>query len=53
MAHHGEVIPIIPRFQQRIHLFDTDKIPYVIEEGERAAEEQLPYLRQLLSASGP
>jgi NTE family protein len=53
MAHHGEVIPIIPRFQQRIHLFDTDKIPYVIEEGERAAEEQLPYLRQLLAASGP
>lgn len=52
MAHHGEVIPIIPRFQQRIHLFDTEKIPYVIEEGERAAEEQLPYLRQLLAASG-
>lgn len=52
MAHHGEVIPIIPRFRERIHLFDTEKIPYVIEEGERAAEEQLPYLRQLLAASG-
>ena len=26
------------------------KIPYVIEEGERAAEEQLPYLRRLLAA---
>jgi NTE family protein len=52
MAHHGEVIPIIPRFQQRISLFDTEKIPYVIEEGERAAEEQIPYLRQLLAASG-
>ena len=29
-----------------------DKIPYVIEEGERAAEKQLPYLRQLLGAAG-
>jgi NTE family protein len=52
MAHHGEVIPIIPKFEQRIHLFDTDKIPYVIEEGERAAREQLPYLKQLLAAAG-
>lgn len=52
MAHHGEVIPIVPRFQQRIRLFDTDKIPYIIEEGERAAEEQLPYLRRLLDAGG-
>lgn len=49
MAHHGEVIPIIPRFNQRIHLFDTEKIPYVIEEGERAAQEQIAYLRQLLA----
>lgn len=52
MAHHGEVIPIVPRFQQRIRLFDTDKIPYIIEEGERAAEEQVPYLRRLLAAAG-
>jgi NTE family protein len=52
MAHHGEVIPIIPRFKERIHLFDTDKIPYVIEEGERAAQEQIPYLKQLLAAAG-
>lgn len=50
LAHHGEVIPIIPRFKESIHLFDTEKIPYVIEEGERAAQEQIPYLRQLLAA---
>jgi len=42
------VIPVIPQFSQRIRLFDTDKIPLIIEEGERAAEEQLPYLRRLL-----
>jgi NTE family protein len=51
LAHHAEVLPIIPQFTQRIHLFDTDKIPYVIEEGERAAEQQLPYLRRLLKGA--
>ncbi len=48
LAHHGEVIPILPEFNQRIGLFDTDKIPYIIEEGERAADEQMPYLKKLL-----
>ncbi|MGE5276706.1 MAG: patatin-like phospholipase family protein [Acidobacteriota bacterium] len=50
LAHHNEIIPIIPQFRERLHLFDTDKIPYVIEEGERAAEQQVPYLRKLLAA---
>ena len=48
LAHYGEVIPIIPEFSQHVGLFDTDKIPYIIEEGERATEEQLPYLKRLL-----
>jgi NTE family protein len=50
LAHHTEILPIIPQFRESIRLFDTDKIPYVIEEGERAAEQQLPYLRRLLEA---
>ena len=49
LAHHAEVIPVIPQFSQHIRLFDTEKIPLIIEEGERAAEEQLPYLRRLLA----
>lgn len=54
LAHHSEIIPIIPQFEQRIRLFDTDRIPYIIEEGRRATEAQLPYLRRLLdSESGP
>jgi NTE family protein len=51
LAHHSEVIPVIPRFEQRIRLFDTAKMPYVIDEGERAMEEQMPYLRRLLEAA--
>ena len=50
LAHHGEVVPILPQFTERVGLFETRKIPYVIAEGERAAEEQLPYLRRLLAA---
>lgn len=48
LAHHSEIIPIIPEFKYRIKLFDTDQLPYVIEEGERAAEAQLAYLKELL-----
>ena len=49
LAHHSEVIGIVPQFNQKIGLFDTAKIPYVMEEGERAAEAQVPYLRRLLA----
>lgn len=49
MAHYSEVISIIPEFDQRIGLFDTEKIPYLVEAGERATEEQLPYLKRLLA----
>jgi NTE family protein len=48
IAHHSEVLAIIPEFTQRIRLFDTAKIPYIVDEGERAANEQVAYLRQLL-----
>lgn len=51
LVHHDEVIAVIPQFTQRIRLFDTEKIPYIIEEGRRAMEEQLPYLRRLLASA--
>ncbi len=49
LAHHGEVIAIVPEFKERIRLFDTGKIPAIIAEGEKATEAQLPYLRRLLA----
>ena len=48
LAHHSEIIPILPEFKEKIKLFDTDKLPYVIEEGARAAEAQLPFIKGLL-----
>ena len=47
-VHHSEIIPIFPEFERSIRLFDTDQIPYVIEQGEKAAEEQIPYIKKLL-----
>ncbi|MEM6783652.1 MAG: patatin-like phospholipase family protein [Bacteroidota bacterium] len=50
LAHHAEILPVMPEFTERVGLFDTGKIPYVIEEGERAAEQAVPYLKRLLAA---
>ena len=49
-AHHSEVLIVVPQFTQRIRLFDTEKMPYIMDEGERAMEEHLPYLRRLLNS---
>jgi NTE family protein len=49
VTHHAEVITIIPEFKQRIRLFDTEKVPYIIEAGADAAREQINYLRRLLA----
>lgn len=48
-VHHSEIITILPEFEHSIRLFDTDQIPYVIAQGEKAAEEQIPYIRKLLN----
>jgi hypothetical protein len=45
-----EIITILPDFDRRVSLFDTDQFPYVIAQGEKAMQEQLAYLQQLLEA---
>jgi NTE family protein len=49
-VHHAEIISIFPEFDRPIKLFDTDQIPYVIEQGEKAMQEQLGYIKRLLAA---
>ncbi len=48
LAHHAEIIPILPNFEREIGLFDTRQFAHVIDQGEKAMEEQLPYLHRLL-----
>ena len=53
LAHHGELIAIIPQFEEEIHPFDTDRIPEIIQIGEAETEKHLPQIRSLLrKASG-
>lgn len=47
-VHHAEIISIFPDFDRPIKLFDTDQIPYVIKQGEKAMREQLDYVQRLL-----
>ena len=47
-VHHAEIIPILPYFEKSVGTFDTGQIPYIIEQGEKAAEEHIPYMKQLL-----
>lgn len=50
-VHHAEIIPILPDFEKPVGTFDTGQIPYIIEQGEKAAEEHIPYMKQLLSTT--
>jgi NTE family protein len=50
LAHHAEIITILPDFDQPVRLFDTHLISYVIEKGAQAAQEQLPYIKRLLES---
>lgn len=52
-THHSEMILIVPQFHERVRLFDTHKVPYVIGVGEEAARQQLPYLQALFDADRP
>ncbi len=49
LEHHAEIISILPLFDHPISISDSRDIPYIIECGERATAEQLPYLRKLLA----
>ena len=50
-VHHAEIIPILPDFEKPVGTFDTQQIPYIIEQGEKAAEEHITYMKQLLSTA--
>ncbi len=47
-VHHAEIIPILPTFDRQIGGFDHHQLPYIVEQGVKATEEQIPYIRKLL-----
>lgn len=50
IAHHHEIIPIIPDFEKRISMSDTHLIPDIIEQGREAAQQEVAYLKRLLQS---
>lgn len=48
-VHHAEIVPMMPDFDRHISVTDAHLVPYIIEQGEAAAEAELPYLRSLLA----
>ncbi len=48
-VHHAEIIPILPDFDKPVGTFDTAQIPYIIAQGEKAAEHHIPYIKQLVA----
>jgi NTE family protein len=48
LAHHAEIITLLPDFDKQIGTFDNHLVPMVIKAGEEAALEQLPYVRKLI-----
>lgn len=47
-VHHAEIIPILPEFEKPVGTFDTQQIPYIIQQGEKASEQCMPYIKQLM-----
>jgi len=50
-VHHAEIIPILPDFEKSVGTFETQQIPYIIAQGEKAAEEHIPYIKQLVTGA--
>ena len=42
------LLRVFPRLNRRIGLFETDAMPYLVQEGRLAAEQQLPALIRLM-----
>jgi len=51
-VHHAEIVPVLPTFAMNVGLRDSARVPYLIGEGERAAEAALPHIERCLEALG-
>jgi len=49
LAHHAEIFPIMPEFEEPLSMFDVDKIPAIIEKGEEVTRFHLPHIKRLVT----
>jgi NTE family protein len=50
LAHHAEIFPIIPEFDEPLSMFDVEKLPEIIDKGEQATWKQMPHIKRVLEA---
>jgi NTE family protein len=50
LAHHAEIFPIMPEFEEPLSMFAVDKLPEIMEAGETATRRQLPHIQRLLTS---
>ncbi|HEY3475642.1 MAG TPA: patatin-like phospholipase family protein [Anaerolineales bacterium] len=48
LAHHSEIVMIIPEFLEGIRVNEVSKIPFIIQQGENEARKQIAYIKELL-----
>jgi NTE family protein len=53
VAHHSDLITIVPQFEDDIQMFDTHKVPQIIQAGEAEAKRILPELKNMLIGQVP
>jgi len=50
LAHHAEIFPLFPEFNEPVSMFDVDRIPEMIEQGREATLKQLPFIKRAISS---
>jgi NTE family protein len=53
LAHHSEVISILPNFGKAVGMRDFHRGPAMLQAGAVAAQREVPYLKRLLAQSSP
>lgn len=51
LAHHSEIVIVMPEFKEDYKLTDTHKIPEIVALGEKETEKHIKYLKRLLASS--
>jgi len=51
LAHHAETVLVLPEFDRPVGLNDLHLVPWLVDQGAKAAEREMPYLRRLLDAA--
>jgi NTE family protein len=50
LAHHSEIIAIIPEFKEDIKISDVSKMPTIIEQGRKEMLKHVTYLKKMLAS---